>query len=373
MAATHIMKIASIVGARPEFVQAAAVSRAIRVRHEELLIHTGQHYDQLMSEVFFRDLALPQPDVNLGIGSAPASIQLAQIVSKISSVLCEAEPDIVIVRGDTNSTLGAALAARQNGFPIAHIEAGMRSGDRKMPEETNRIVTDHLSDWLFATDAGAAANLKNENVSGEINIVGDVMYDTYQFVKGTLSSHRPEVRFPPKFHLLTVHRQENTESCDRLARIISSFKFAKHPVLFPAHPRTKKRIFEWNIPLPPQVVIVEPLSYLDMLAAEMEAEVIFTDSGGVQREAYFSHRPCITLRETTEWGNTLETGWNHLVGSSDILLKEALQSGPSVPQNHPDIFGDGAAAGKIVSILESPTAAEIVRSWGDHRRQMLNQ
>ncbi len=365
------MKIASIVGARPEFVQAAVVSQTLRERHEEILIHTGQHYDDLMSDVFFRELALPSPDVNLAIGSMGLTTQLARAVERLARVFCEVDPDIVIVRGDTNSTLAGALAARQNGYALAHIEAGMRSFDRTMPEEVNRVISDHIADWLFVTGPEAAKNLRAEGIICRVHNVGDVMYDTFLRVSRDVLPTYAARAFPETYYLLTIHRQENTQNRERLERLIGAFSGAPHPVVFPVHPRTRARIDEWDIAIPPTMLVSEPLSYLDMLVAESGARVVFTDSGGVQREAYYTGRPCVTLRESTEWGNTIDAGWNHLVGSDPSLIHGFLANPPGVPRERPQLFGDGSAARKIADILDSPEARDVIDSWAVHRRTVL--
>lgn len=368
------MKIASIVGARPEFVQAAIVSEAFRRNNTELLIHTGQHYDDLMSDVFFRELRLPEPDVNLSVGSGAPSAQLAQLIDGISRVLRDEKPDIVIVRGDTNSTLAGAIAARQNGFPLAHIEAGMRSFDARMPEETNRRVSDHLSDWLFVTGDDAAANLAREGITKNVHVVGDVMFDTYlRVTRQVLPAHGVSFDLPSRFDLLTIHRQDNTENADKLQRLLSAFEPAPNVVLFPAHPRTKARIQEAGIVLPESILMIPPLSYLDMLIAERSSRMIFTDSGGVQREAYFSEKQCVTLRDSTEWSNTIAAGWNRLVGSDPELIRDALLHPPARPLHHPAIFGTGDAAQQIADIFESEVSQGIIAYWSEHRRAVLRQ
>jgi UDP-N-acetylglucosamine 2-epimerase len=362
------MKIASIVGARPEFVQAAMVSVALRKRHEEILIHTGQHYDDLMSDVFFRELSLPMPDVNLNVGSGPASKQTAHLLERLAATFDDIKPDLVIVRGDTNSTLAAALAARQNSYPLVHIEAGMRSFDRSMPEENNRVITDHISDVLFATGEDAAENLHREGLSN-VHITGDVMYDTYlRVVSDVLPRHNMSLNLPADFYLLTIHRSGNTDDPDVLNAIISAFAAAPRPVVFPVHPRTAKQLKKWNISLPAPILPVPPLSYLDMLTAERNALTIFTDSGGVQREAYFSGVPCVTLRENTEWGETVDTGWNCLAGCDTGIIRGYLKDPPQPPSFRPPIFGQGNAAERITEILDSGDVAERIERWTTLRR-----
>lgn len=366
------MKIASIVGARPEFVQAAMVSRSLRQRHEEILIHTGQHYDDLMSDVFFRELDLPEPDMNLSVGSSAPSAQVSTLICKLAEAFCEIQPDLVVVRGDTNSTIAGALAARQNQFALVHIEAGMRSFDTSMPEETNRIVTDHLSDILFVTDDEPQHNLSREGIVQGVHLVGDVMYDTYLCIANTiLPRYISRVSLPAEYDLLTIHRQANTDDARTLERILAGFEDPSVPVLFPMHPRTRQRISEYNITVPKSVLVVPPLSYLDMLVAQRGARTIYTDSGGVQREAYFTGKPCVTLRENTEWKNTIKAGWNQLVGSNTELIKRLRQCPPETPRDHPQLFGYGDASERILAIVESPESQDTVASWAARRKRRV--
>jgi len=356
------MKIASIVGARPEFVQAAVVSTVLREHHQEVLVHTGQHYDDLMSDIFFRDLKLPVPDINLNIGSKSASAQTGEMLMRLEPVLADLDPDLVIVRGDTNSTLAGALAAKQGLFPIAHIEAGMRSFDLTMPEEQNRVVTDHLADALFAVDEEGESQLRSEGVQGEVFVVGDVLYDTYFKVRGALPPDKDGFlgHGVGKYDLLTIHRGENADDPARLGSLFKGFEGAPRPVLFPMHPRTKKRIAEFGISLPASIEIHEPFGYLEMLAAERRANRIFTDSGGVQREAYYAGVPCVTLRETTEWTNTVRAGWNTLAGASTENIRRALRCSHDTSKPHPLLFGDGNASAKIARILESQPVQKVI-------------
>jgi UDP-N-acetylglucosamine 2-epimerase len=356
------MKIASIVGARPEFVQAAVVSSVIREQHQEVLIHTGQHYDDLMSDVFFRDLKLPLPDVNLDVGSNAPSTQTGQMLARLESLFHEVDPDLVIVRGDTNSTLAGALAAKQSLFPVAHIEAGMRSFDLTAPEEINRVITDRIADFLFTVDENDAARLAMETVPGHVFVVGDVMYDTY--CKATTTLPIPQngayVRRTGSYDLLTIHRSENTDDPLKLRRLISAFGKAPRPVIFPIHPRTRKRLQDFGIALPSAIEAVEPLGYLEMLAAERNAHCVFTDSGGVQREAYYAGVECVTLRDVTEWTNTVKAGWNVLVGDSSERIGEELVKPRHSQRPHPPLFGDGRASYKIAEILNLSQVQEVI-------------
>jgi UDP-N-acetylglucosamine 2-epimerase len=358
------MRIVSIIGARPEFVQVAVLSREIRRRHEEILIHTGQHYDANMSQGFFDELAIPEPEINLGIGSMAASAQCGEMIAKLASTIEEAEPDLVIVRGDTNSTLAGAIVTKQLLLPLVHIEAGMRSYDRTMPEEINRVVADHLADVSLVVDDATAERLALEGIRRDVHVVGDVMYDIYLASLPHAINRLPAAAAAlagAPYDLLTIHRSENTDDRTRLAAILRAFAAAPNPVLFPIHPRTRARIAEFGIELPAQIVPLEPFGYLQMVEAERGARAIFTDSGGVQREAYFAERPCVTLRDTTEWTNTVEAGWNHLTGADGDRIARFLRDVPAVPTAHPPLFGHGDAAQRIVAALEGPGVAQIVR------------
>jgi UDP-N-acetylglucosamine 2-epimerase len=359
------VRIVSIVGARPEFVQVAVLTRALRERHEETLIHTGQHYDDKMSEQFFADLGIPQPEINLGVGSAAASAQLADMLRGLAEVFSRLNPDLVIVRGDTNSTLAGAIVAKQLLLPLVHIEAGMRSYDRTMPEEINRVMTDHVADVQLVTDEAARLRLAGEGIERGVYVCGDVMFDIFLEARATAAdSLDPQLRDTASrpFDLLTLHRAENTDDRERLASIVAGFAHAPRPVVFPVHPRTAARLRDFDIALPAAIVATEPLGYRQMVALECSAQTIFTDSGGVQREAYFAAVPCVTLRDTTEWTNTVEAGWNRLIGASTAAIAAALHTPPGRPSAHPELFGDGRAASKIVRALESLETAEIVRA-----------
>ncbi len=358
------MRIVSIVGARPEFVQVAVLSRALRMRHEETLVHTGQHYDDRMSEQFFADLGIPQPEINLGVGSLEAAAQVAEMLRGLAAVFSEIDPDLVIVRGDTNSTLAGAIAAKQLLLPLVHVEAGMRSYDRTMPEEINRVIADHVADLQLVTDEAARDRLAGEGVATGVYVCGDVMFDIFRAARPSAeASLPPELRAlaAEPFDLLTLHRAENTDDRTRLAALVAGFADAPRPVVFPLHPRTAARLREFDIALPAAIVAVEPLGYRQMVALECAARSIFTDSGGVQREAYFASVPCLTLRDTTEWTNTVDAGWNRLIGASTADIAAALHATPHRPHEHPPLFGDGHAAEKIVAALELPETAELVR------------
>ncbi|HOS68413.1 MAG TPA: UDP-N-acetylglucosamine 2-epimerase (non-hydrolyzing), partial [Methanoculleus sp.] len=315
------MKIVSIVGARPQFIKCAPVSRELRKEHKEILVHTGQHYDHGMSAVFFEELAIPEPDYNLGIGSGTHGRQTGAMLGAIEDVLEKEEPEIVLVYGDTNSTLAGALAAAKMHVPVAHVEAGLRSFDRRMPEEVNRVLTDHASDILFCPTATAVRNLAAEGVTEGVFLVGDVMVDAMNHNR-TVAEERSRILEdagvrPGEYLVVTVHRPSNTDSRENMAAIIGALGEAGVPVVFPVHPRTRKFLLGYDLlaAMPENIRITEPLGYLDMLRLMAHAKKILTDSGGVQKEAYMLGVPCITLRENTEWVETVEAGWNVLVGA----------------------------------------------------------
>ncbi|MDZ7334582.1 MAG: UDP-N-acetylglucosamine 2-epimerase (non-hydrolyzing) [candidate division KSB1 bacterium] len=354
------MKIVSIVGARPQFIKAAPVSRALRKQHQELLLHTGQHYDDNMSKVFFDELGIPRPDINLGIGSDSHARQTAAIMIGVEQYLQQEQPDLVLVYGDTNSTLAGAIAASKLHIPIAHVEAGLRSFNRAMPEEINRIVADKVADLLFCPTATAVKNLADEGITNGVFNIGDVMYDAaLQFapIAEQKSQVFDRLKIEPKHYvLLTLHRAENTDSCDNLKRIITALSQAKQRIVFPVHPRTVKLLKHYQLyqmlERAEHVTVIEPVSYLDMIILEKNAEKILTDSGGVQKEAYFYRVPCITLRNETEWVETVADGWNCLVGTDVPKILAALESfSPNgQQQGH---YGDGRASEKLVEILNS--------------------
>lgn len=348
------MKVLSVVGARPQFIKAAPVSRVLRERHVEVLLHTGQHYDRMMSAVFFDELDIPHPDYNLGVGSGPHGAQTGAMLAGIEEVLLQECPDVVVVYGDTNSTLAGALAASKLHIPVAHVEAGLRSFNRRMPEEINRVLADHVARWLFCPTQTAADNLRAEGVTAGVWNVGDVMADalTYNLQVARRQSDilgRLELK-AGGYYLTTLHRPRNTDDPIRLARILDALGSLDRPVILPAHPRTVHAIEAAGLTVSSNVRIVPPVSYLDMLALEASARRILTDSGGVQKEAYLVGVPCITLREETEWVETVEAGWNRLVGADPEAIRDAV--GNPVPEGeHPMLFGDGQAAQRIVRIL----------------------
>jgi UDP-GlcNAc3NAcA epimerase len=361
------VKVLSVVGARPQFIKAAGVTRALRERHEEILVHTGQHYDDAMSAAFFRDLEIPAPDVNLEVGSAPHGAQTGEIMRRLEPVVMEHEPDVVLIYGDTNSTLAGAVVASKVAFGgdrrplLAHVEAGLRSFNRAMPEERNRVVADHLSDLLLAPTRAAVQHLDREGLGARTELVGDVMVDSFRWAAGRADAHLPLVaRQHPGFVLLTMHRAENVDHPERLASWMAAADVGR-PVIFTVHPRTRTMLERAAIRVPDNVVAIEPVGFLEMVALENAAFAIATDSGGVQKEAYLAGAPCITLRTETEWVETVETGWNRVVGMNPAGLRAALEDPDFMDRDarpRPDLYGDGNAAARIVAALEELAVAK---------------
>ncbi len=348
------MKILSVVGARPQFIKAAPVSRLLRRVHQEVLLHTGQHYDDEMSDLFFRQLEIPGPDYNLEVGSGTHGVQTGNMLIGIERVALAECPDWVLVYGDTNSTLAGALAAAKLHIRVAHVEAGLRSYDRRMPEEVNRVLTDHMSDLCFCPTETAVRNLARESIVAGVHLVGDVMYDAFrqnlEVAEGRSDAAARLGVQAGGYALVTVHRAENTDDPDRLRSILEGLEASRCDVVFPVHPRTRAALGKLAVPLSGRLRLTEPVGYLDMLLLERRASVIVTDSGGVQKEAYFLGTPCVTLRDRTEWTETVESGWNLLVGVEPSAIARAVRSfRPS--GDRPSLFGDGAAAAKIVDIL----------------------
>ncbi|MCD6172020.1 MAG: UDP-N-acetylglucosamine 2-epimerase (non-hydrolyzing) [Thermoplasmata archaeon] len=367
-----LLKVINIVGARPQFIKLAPVLKAIQHYNEEhkdlpiheVLVHTGQHYDYEMSQVFFDELGLKNPDYHLGVGSGTHAEQTAEMLKRIEQVLMKEKPDIVMVYGDTNSTLAGALAAAKLHIPVAHVEAGLRSFNRRMPEEINRVLTDHISDFLFCPTQTAVNNLKQEGITKGVYLVGDVMYDAV-LMYGELAERKSTILKtlnlkPKSYALATVHRAENTDDPERLSAIFKAFKeIAENglSVVVPLHPRTRNALssLEPN-PLsyiPAFLRLIDPVSYLDMLVLEKNAKVILTDSGGVQKEAFFFKVPCVTLREETEWVETVESGWNTICGGSNVkqITQAAVNAQPGIRNSF--FYGNGDSAKKIVTILAS--------------------
>ena len=354
------MRVLSVVGARPQFVKAAPVSRALRQRHAEVLVHTGQHYDEAMSASFFRDLEIPEPDVNLGVGGGSHGAMTGEMIRRLEPVMLEHEPDGVLIYGDTNSTLAAAVTACKLAYPdgrrpwLAHVEAGLRSFNPRMPEERNRIVADHLSDLLLAPTPTAMAHLGREGLTERAELVGDVMVDAHTWAAARADDHLPAAaREHDRYLLLTLHRAENVDDPDRLGRILAGLA-VDLPVIFPVHPRTRAALERGAHALPANVVAIEPVGYLEMVALEARASVIATDSGGLQKEAYLAGVPCVTLRSETEWVETVEAGWNRVVDADPAALAAALADEAFMDRSRPrpPLYGDGHAAARIVDALE---------------------
>lgn len=354
------MKIVSIVGARPQFIKAAVVSKAILEYSNitEVMIHTGQHYDEKMSDIFFKEMSIKKPRYNLGIGGGTHGQNTGRMIEGIEEILLKEDPDWVLLYGDTDSTLAGAISASKLSCKIAHIEAGLRSFNRQMPEEINRILTDHTSDLLFTPTENATNQLSKEGIeNNKIKYVGDVMYDaTLAFTEIAEKLNLGKKYLENNYILLTLHRAENVDDKDRLKRIIEAFNQSEERIVFPVHPRTSKRVTEFNIKLNKNIQVIEPVGYLEMLMLEKHASAIATDSGGVQKEAYFQGKPCIVLREETEWIELVEIGTNKLVGAdfnkiaSFILdLKNAIP----IPVKSQNLYGDGHASSKIVNYLNS--------------------
>ena len=363
------MKILTIVGARPQFIKAYPVSKAISEHKnvEEILLHTGQHYDFNMSKIFFSELSLKEPDYNLGVGSGSHGKQTGEMLKGIEDVIAKESPNLILIYGDTNSTLAAALAGAKCQIPVAHIEAGLRSYNLKMPEEINRILADRISTYLFCPTETAVNNLIKEGFSNfnyqgfkfnkpKVIFSGDVMYDAFLLCKKILKPspeiHKLAEKYS-QFYLATVHRAENTDIKVNLKNIIDALdKISKDiPVIFPIHPRTREKLKNYNI-APEKLKLIEPVGYFDMLYLLDNCKAVFTDSGGLQKEAYFSKKPCITLREETEWTELVQIGANRLVGSDDALITNAAQD---INKTHlkikTGIYGNGSASKEIIDLL----------------------
>lgn len=352
------MKILTIVGARPQFIKAAPVSKALRAAgHEEVLIHTGQHYDHRMSQVFFDEMDIPRPDVNLEIGSGSHGKQTGEMLMAIEHEVQAHRPDWVLVYGDTNSTLAGALAAAKLNVPVAHVEAGLRSHNREMPEEHNRVLTDHCSELLFCPTRTAVTLLASEGITRGVELVGDTMYDAvlrFASLAKKQSTVLQDLGVTPRAYLLaTVHRPYNTDAPSILRQIVRAFGEIEECIVFPVHPRTRDRLTGLGESLPSNVRLIEPVGYLDMLALQQSARLILTDSGGIQKEAFFFEVPCVTLRPETEWVETVEAGWNVLVNTDGPSILHAVTQRTWPQGSPPAVFGDGHAATKIAQRFTS--------------------
>ena len=349
------MRVVTLVGARPQFIKASMLSRALsKMNIKEFLVHSGQHYDKSISQVFFDELRIPKPSINLGVGSASHSKQTGKIMVELEAFIQAIEPvDCLIAYGDTNTTLAGALVASKLGIPIIHVEAGLRSFNMLMPEEINRIITDKLSDLLFCPTLTAVDNLNKEGITKGVYLAGDVMYDATihfaQVAKKMSFDLKKEAFDGRPFYLTTIHRPSNTQSLAKLLYILSALNELDYPTLFPAHPRTKEVLLGTN--LPRKIKLIEPVGYLKMLSLIQNANAIITDSGGLQKEAYWLKKPCITLREETEWVETLEGGWNKLVGANAGLIKRAIEEmpGEKTPQVSFGIPKEGKFASDFIA------------------------
>jgi UDP-GlcNAc3NAcA epimerase len=351
------LTVLTVIGNRPQFVKAAAVSHRLRSAGREVLVHTGQHYDRELSEVFFEELDLPEPEHHFDLGGGTNTAQTARMLSALEPLLAQERPDLVLVYGDTNSTLAGALAATQAGIPVAHVEAGMRSFDRTMPEELNRVLSDHASSLLLCSSDASAANLRNESVHGEVTVVGDVMVDIAQLLAPRAAARTDVLEQfgleSGQFVLATAHRAGNVDDPDRLARLADLLMSVPPTVVLPLHPRTRARLeaagLLGTVEANGSVRLLPPLGYLEFMALLVHAQAVLTDSGGVQKEAYLAAVPCVTMRSTTEWTETVDVGWNILVDLDAAKAVEALAR--TVPADRPQLYGDGRAGERVVDAL----------------------
>jgi UDP-N-acetylglucosamine 2-epimerase (non-hydrolysing)/UDP-GlcNAc3NAcA epimerase len=351
------MNVLTVVGNRPQFIKAAAVSAPLRHSEQELLIHTGQHFDEELSGVFFDELGLPSPDKELGIARGSNASQTARMVAALEPLIADASPDVVMIYGDTNSTLAGALAGAQAGVPVAHVEAGMRSFDRTMPEELNRVLADHASALLLCSSEVAVSNLQREGIRGAVELVGDVMVDVAMKIqpsaRGRVDIVRSHGLTEGEYVLATAHRPGNVDDPKRLARLVELLLAVPYRVLLPLHPRTHGRLRAAGLLERLQrsegLVVTPPLGYLELTALLCNARAVITDSGGLQKEAYLAGVACITLRTTTEWVETVEQGWNVLVDLDVGGVLQALERQP--PPERPPLYGDGRAADRVVAAL----------------------
>jgi UDP-GlcNAc3NAcA epimerase len=356
------MNLLTIIGARPQFIKAAALSRYIRDNPScgvtETLLHTGQHYDQNMSDVFFEEMDIPKPDINLHTGSGNHGKTTGLMLERIEDVILERKPDAVLVYGDTNSTLAGALAASKLHVPVAHVEAGLRSFMMVMPEEQNRRLTDHLSTWLFCPTQTAIDNLKQEGISDNdsappssdkkcVALTGDIMYEASLYYRKKNNTELNE----KDFILLTIHRAENTDDFERLTSIVNAVNNLKnYNFIFPVHPRARKILEQQKLKFDSHVKMIEPVGYLEMITYEAACSAVLTDSGGVQKEAFFFSKPCITMRDSTEWVELVNSGWNTLTGANTDKIIEAVKN-MHIPDKYPSLYGDGNCAKKICDLL----------------------
>lgn len=352
-------KILTIVGARPQFIKAAPVSREIRKSFKEILVHTGQHYDTNMSDVFFDELHIPKPDYNLEIGSGGHGEQTGRMLIDLEKVVLKEKPDYILIYGDTNSTLAGALVGAKLHIPVLHVEAGLRSYNRRMPEEINRILADQISDILFCPTETAIKNLKKEGITKGVYNIGDVMYDAVLYntkiaLKNSDILENLDIT-TKEYALCTIHRAENTDDKNRPTSIFNALIDSGLKIVLPLHPRTKKYLKEYDLlnkKAEKNIKIIDPVGPLDMLALEKSSKLIVTDSGGVQKEAYFLEVPCVTLREETEWVETVESGNNVIVGADYTKILKALKEKREFKKSSNKYFGDGKASNKIAKLIK---------------------
>lgn len=351
------MRVLTVIGNRPQFVKAAAVSRLLRAEHDELLVHTGQHHDDELSTIFVTELGVPRPERELGIHGGTNTEQTARMLTVLGPLIASERPDLILVYGDTNSTLAGGLAGAQARVRVAHVEAGMRSFDRAMPEELNRVLTDHLSDVLLCPSPTAVDNLEREHAAGDVQLVGDVMVDVAMLFQPRAKADEAPLRAagvePGEYLLATAHRAGNVDDPARLRRLVDLLLGVDVPVVLPLHPRTKARLEAagWldELERAPHVRLQPPLGYLGFTALLCHARAVLTDSGGVQKEAYLAGVPCVTMRDTTEWVETVDVGWNVLVDLDAEAARAALQRTP--PPERPELYGDGRAGERVVAAL----------------------
>src|SRR4051812_5327190 len=345
-----LMRVVTVIGNRPQFVKAAAVSHRLRAVADEVLVHTGQHYDDALSRVFFDELGLPRPEHRLDAGGGSNTAQTAAMLTALAPLLAAEAADAVLVYGDTNSTLAGALAAAQAGIPVAHVEAGMRSYDRRMPEELNRVLTDHAASLLLCSSEASAETLRQEHVAGDVIVAGDVMVDVFQLLAPRADAAVLERLGVARggYVLATAHRAGNVDDPARLRGLVDVLTGVPGPVVLPLHPRTRARLEAADLGLD-GVVIAPPLGYLEFTALLVNARAVLTDSGGVQKEAYLAGVPCVTLRDTTEWRETVEAGWNVLVDLDPAAPPAPRERQP--PAERPPLYGDGQAGARVVEAL----------------------
>jgi UDP-N-acetylglucosamine 2-epimerase len=352
------MKIITVIGNRPQFVKAAAVSRLLREDHDEVLVHTGQHHDDELSAIFFEELQVPRPERQLHIAGGTNTDQTARMLAEIGPLLAAEQPDVVLVYGDTNSTVAGGLAAAQANIPVVHVEAGMRSFDRRMPEELNRVLTDHLSELLLVPSQTALENLERESVAGRVVLVGDVMVDVSMMFQPRAKEDQRPLRdagvTPGEFIIATSHRAGNVDVPERLRKLVDILLALEEPVVLPLHPRTGARLDAagWldELQAADHVRLAPPLGYMAFTSLLTNARRVLTDSGGVQKEAYFAGVPCVTMRDTTEWVETVDVGWNVLVDLDLPSTLSALAEAP--PEARPELYGDGRAGDRVVAAID---------------------